>query len=98
MKHSLLTAAVSTLLLFGAISARPQNTTAGAIAGTIIDPTGAVVSQATVIITNSGTGSQKTVTTTEQGFYTVESLPDGNYSILITKPGFQQTTITNIHL
>jgi hypothetical protein len=75
-----------------------QTTTSSAIAGTVTDPSGALVSGAQITVTNVDTGNAKTVTTTDKGYYTVESLSDGNYTITISQPGFQETTITNIHL
>ena len=39
-----------------------------------------------------------TTSTSSRGAYSVEDLPDGDYTITITKTGFQQTSVTNVHL
>ncbi len=75
-----------------------QNTTAGAIAGTVTDATGALVPGAKVTVTNQGTNNSRVTTTTDQGFYTVQPLADGDYTVTVSKDGFQQANVTNIHL
>ncbi len=75
-----------------------QNTTAGALAGTVSDSSGAALPNARVTVTNQGTREVHTVTTTDRGFYTVENLPDGDYTLNVTANGFQQSNVTGIHL
>ena len=98
MRHTILTLAATAILAIAVLTASAQNTTAGAIAGTVTDATGALVPGAKVTVTNLGTGNAKVATTTDQGFYTVESLPNGDYSVAVSKDGFQQATVNNIHL
>ena len=66
---------------------------AGAIQGTVTDPTGAVVPNAKVIVTNQGTGTQRTVTTSASGFYSTEALEPGPYTIHIEASGFSAATV-----
>lgn len=75
-----------------------QNTTAGSITGAVTDPTGAAVPGASVIVTSQNTGNVHTVASTSSGFYTVENLPDGNYTLTISAPGFTTQSIANLHL
>lgn len=91
-------ATVTFVALFAVSVASAQNTNAGAITGTITDTMGAVVPKATVTVTNQGTKDVRTATSTNHGFYTVENLPDGNYTVTTTLAGFQQSTIRNLHL
>ncbi|HEV2212084.1 MAG TPA: carboxypeptidase regulatory-like domain-containing protein, partial [Gammaproteobacteria bacterium] len=77
---------------------RAQNTTAGAIAGTVTDSTGAVVPAAQVTITNQATQKQSTATSSDRGAYSVENLPDGDYTLNASKSGFAETTVSGIHL
>ncbi len=62
----------------------------GTITGYIKDPTGAVVPGAKVVIKNEATGEAHTVTTDQQGRYTVPSILPGNYTLTATAPGFKQ--------
>lgn len=75
-----------------------QNTTVGAIAGTITDSTGALVSDAQITVTNQATQQVSTATTSSRGSYSVENLMDGDYNIQVSKAGFQQSSVTGIHL
>ena len=79
-------------------SLHAQNTTAGAIAGTVTDSTGAVVQGAQITVTNQDTQQVSTATTSGTGSYSVENLPDGNYTVAISKSGFKQISVTGIHL
>ncbi len=94
----LLTLAAALLFVSSGPPASAQNTTAGAIAGTVSDSSGAAVPNAAVTITNQETKNVKSATTTAKGFYSVENLPDGDYTVAITASGFSPVTIKGIHL
>jgi hypothetical protein len=85
-------------LLCAAVLLPAQNTTAGALTGTITDSTGALVPGAKVTVTNQGTHQAASATSTEKGSYDVENLPDGDYTISVALPGFQQASVANVHL
>ena len=63
----------------------------GTLLGTVLDPTGAVVPNASVTLTNEGTGIANHMSTTAQGFYTFSTLDPGRYSVSVSAPGFQTT-------
>src|SRR6476660_2355648 len=65
-----------------------QNQTTGRIAGTVIDPRGAVVPGATVTVKNKATAAERVVTTDDRGNYTVSLLPPGVYHLKVAVPGF----------
>ena len=60
----------------------------GSIAGTVTDPSGAVVSDAKVVITNTGTGQALSLTTNSSGAYNSGAIAPGNYKVEISAPGF----------
>jgi outer membrane receptor protein involved in Fe transport len=61
----------------------------GAVTGTVTDPSGAVISGATVAIANVNTGvSRPAVTTGPTGAYTFSNLPPGIYDVKVAAPGF----------
>ena len=68
----------------------------GSIQGTITDPTGAVVPDANISITGTDTGTVKIVTTDSAGFYSVGPLNPGNYTITITKGGFEKLSVKTV--
>lgn len=78
------------------VSAGVAQSTNGTIEGLITDPTGSVVSGATVTITSVATGQTFTATTNTDGFYAVRSLTPGSYSIKVEQQGFSTATADNI--
>ena len=78
-----------------AMDASAQVTT-GSILGTIRDQSGAVVANASVVVTESGKGTSTTVTTNGTGDYNVPFLIPGTYSVSVESPGFKKTISNNI--
>jgi hypothetical protein len=70
----------------------------GAISGSVTDPAGAAVAGASVVVTNQGTDVSAKTTTDGSGFYTVEGLPDGSYSVDVKNAGLQENLRKDIHL
>lgn len=56
--------------------------------GTVLDPQGATVANATVTITNQDTGVSKTTKTGSDGGYHMAALQPGNYQVTIEAQGF----------
>jgi Carboxypeptidase regulatory-like domain len=67
-----------------------QTLTSGDVAGTILDPSGAAVANATVTLTDRDTGAAKKATTSATGAYRFSLLNPGNYTVAVTAPGFQE--------
>lgn len=60
----------------------------GAISGTVQDPSGALVANAQVTITQVDTGLTRQVQTSESGQFLAPVLPSGVYKLRITRTGF----------
>ena len=84
--------------IFGQRSVLAQSADVGALFGSVTDKSGAVVPGATVVVTNTATGSQKSITSNAQGFYSVESVPSGDYKVVATKQGFGTVDVNDIHI
>jgi hypothetical protein len=82
---SFLGIALLAILAFGS-TAQAQET--GQIAGTVTDPTGAVVPNATIAIKNLGTNAVRTVASSSTGAYVVTGLQPANYELTVTGAGF----------
>ena len=65
-----------------------QNAGTGALAGTVNDASGAMISGATVTATNSSTGATRTAVTNSTGSYRIPALPPGTYSVEFSSQGF----------
>jgi len=87
---ALLRCAALTILMSLPIWAQVQS---GRIVGTITDPNKAVISNATVTVTNTATNESIIVHSSGTGDYTVTPLNPGTYSITITAPGFQTARV-----
>ena len=93
---ALVVTAVALLLFSGA--AQAQLAGKGAVSGTILDPTGASVPDATVVITNDANGIATTTTSTSAGDYSVSTLDAGVYTIVVTAKGFEKLTQKNVQV
>ena len=91
---ALLSVAVVGLL---SVSASADNLYAS-IRGTVTDPTGAVISGATLTATNASTGIAYTTTSSSSGAFTFLQLPIGDYSLKAEQTGFKAYQASGIHL
>lgn len=66
------------------------------LSGTVSDPSGAVVPNATIVLTNPATGEQKTTTTSASGFYSFAELQAGTYTVTVTAQGFRDQTFSAV--
>src|SRR5215831_12400378 len=66
-----------------------QSLTSGDISGTITDPSGAAVPNATVTIKNEGTGGTLSTTTNDTGAYRFHLLNPGTYTVSASAQGMQ---------
>jgi len=83
------------LLLTGMVYAQGVGAS-GDIKGTVTDPSGAVVANATVTATDVEKGIKHTVTTDNNGQFHLASLPPAAYSVSVTKSGFQPEIAKNV--
>src|SRR5258705_12839609 len=88
--------AVLTLCLFAASASAQSNT--GSLVGTVVDQSGAVVGGATVVVTDSATGKERTVQTTGEGTFILPQLEVGVYTVKITAAGFKSYTATQLKI
>jgi hypothetical protein len=75
-----------------------QNTNSGDIRGTVTDPSGALISGATVTVVNVNTGITKVLQTNKAGLYDTSSIVVGTYSVTFEKPGFERFERSSISL
>ncbi|HKT45928.1 MAG TPA: carboxypeptidase regulatory-like domain-containing protein, partial [Candidatus Acidoferrales bacterium] len=96
------------VLVVPAIS-RAQTATTGDLAGTVMDPSGAAVPNATVTITSVEKGTTLSAKTSPTGFYRFQLLPPGQYDMKVEAQGFQafdrrvsvsvnQITTSDVHM
>lgn len=66
-----------------------QSLTSGDITGTVTDPSGAAVPNATVTLKSNETGQSQTATTSSTGAYRFSLLNPGSYTVTAAAQGFQ---------
>jgi hypothetical protein len=95
------TAAVKVLgclmLLIGSSVAFGQETRAS-LGGQVTDPTGALISNATVVVTAGDTGVVQTASTSKTGQWRVQFLNPGMYHFEVSAAGFQAIKYTSVEL
>lgn len=80
--------ALTFVLAVCAFSAVAQSTTQGAISGTVRDPQGGVVPNATVTIKNNETNKEWTATTNDDGGFKSVNLDPGTYAVSVNATSF----------
>ena len=88
-----ITALLCVLLCFGAAYAQSDR---GTITGTVTDPTGAMIPNASIEAKNVQTGVVYKAASSETGNYTLAQLPVGTYQLSATVTGFKQFVRTGI--
>jgi hypothetical protein len=71
--------------------------TAG-LTGTVTDPSGAVVPNVTVTLTNSDTNQARTTTANGDGVYKFSLIPPGNYKVNFVASGFKPSEVPDVTL
>jgi hypothetical protein len=90
--------AIASFLALNSFLAFGQSGTTAPISGTVYDATGAVLSGATVIIKNNGTGAEVKVNTSSNGAYTIPSLGAGTYTLTVEAAGFKKALVQDVKI
>src|ERR1700735_4251370 len=81
-----------------ATSAAYGQSSHGSMAGTVTDPTGAVIPGAKVLVTEQATGTKTETVSTSSGDYRFNELPVGSYTVTATAAGFTTATATGVQV
>ena len=92
-RFSSLLLAIAGLMLFSLPSLAQTTISQGSIQGTVTDPSGAVVPNAMVTVTNQATGQATTVKTSSGGTYNSGGLIPGQYTVRVQVKGFQTVQV-----
>jgi len=85
---------VGACVLLGSASA--QTAASGAVSCAVKDPTGAVIQNATVVVTSERTGEIRSSTTGPTGVARIGLLPPDAYKIEVTAQGFKTSIVRNV--
>jgi hypothetical protein len=76
------------VLVFAALAAHAQSGNAGAVRGTVTDPTGAVIPNASISLVNSSSGLNRATTSDATGQFDFTNVPFNPYRINVSANGF----------
>jgi hypothetical protein len=85
-------------LLFLVCGSLAQGQVSTSVSGTVTDPSGALVSGATVIVKNEDTGAVRKTITNSTGQYQLLALPIGCYEVRVQKTGFAEEVRRGVNL
>jgi len=69
----------------------------GALTGSVLDPSGAIIPEATITITNVATGVHWTARSSSAGYYRVP-VPPGTYRLEAEREGFKKALVDNLNV
>ena len=98
MFRSNLPSMVVLILMLIAAAICPAQDISGTLTGIVKDPTGAVIPNAQVQATNTGTQARFESTTDGSGTYSLRSIPIGVYQLAVSSQGFKRYEATSIRL
>jgi Carboxypeptidase regulatory-like domain len=75
-----------------------QGIITGGITGSVTDPTGAVVPNASIQVKNQTTGAIFQEQSNAQGDFRIADLPLGVYSVTLSATGFSEETLNDVHV
>jgi hypothetical protein len=94
--HSIVRLALLALAFSLSSSAHAQFS--ASLAGTVQDPSGAIIPKATATLTNMGTQQTQTSISSDTGFYRFSELAPAHYKLVVTATGFKTASYDDIAL
>jgi hypothetical protein len=98
MKRIQRLAILSLVLLLTTAGAFAQTAATADLRGTVKDPNGAVITNATVTLRDDAKGIERTVQTSATGEYVLLSVPPGRYTLTVTAKGFSKLVAKGVTL
>ena len=88
--------ALSVALALQCPSLMAQTAVDGAVAGTVVDSTGAALPQAAVVVHSTATNADSNITTDQSGYFRITRLVPGDYTVKVTAAGFSDYTAEHV--
>ena len=86
------------LLAHCALPMRGQSANTGAIAGTVSDPSGALVAGAALVVKSQNTQEERDLATDAEGSLSVPFLKPGNYDVTVRATGFEPLILKSVQV
>ena len=75
-----------------------QTANTGAIAGTVSDPSGALVARGAIVVKSQATQEERTLATDDEGNFSVPFLVPGSYDLTARAPGFEPLVLIGVQV
>jgi Carboxypeptidase regulatory-like domain/TonB dependent receptor len=89
---------IAVLVLLIPLCLSAQDSATGAIRGTVVDPAGARIAQASMVVVNLATGTRYSATGDSEGRFAIDLLPPGDYSIRVVAEGMSPQVTPQLHV
>ena len=86
------------ILILASTQVIAQDSATGSLRGTVLDPSGARVAEASVVIVNSATGTRHATSSNAEGHFAFEMLPPGDYSARVEAAGMSPQITPQLHV
>src|SRR5437899_7395621 len=81
-----------------AASAIAQTAATADLRGTVKDPSGAIIQNATITVRDEARNFERSTQSNDSGFFTLLSLPPGSYTLTVSAKGFPKMIAKNVGL
>jgi hypothetical protein len=88
----------SSVLALCFLTMHAQTANTGAIAGSVSDPSGALIAGATVASVSEATREERTFTTDAQGSFSIPFLAPGSYDLTVSAPRFKPLALQDVQV
>lgn len=88
--------AIGTFLLLAGLSMPAHAQYRASLRGTVTDPSGAVISGATVTLVDKQTNETRTATSDASGIYSFNALPPDHFHLIAERQGFQKKEVSEV--
>ncbi len=86
------------LIALCCLSMHGQTANTGAIAGSVSDPSGALVAGAALVVTSQATQEERDLTTDADGNFSVPFLIPGDYDLTVRESGFEPLILKGVQV
>jgi hypothetical protein len=86
------------ICILSSLSAYSQDAATGALRGTVLDPTGSRIAQASIVAVNAATGARYSATSDAEGRFSLDLLPPGDYTARAVAQGMSPQVTPTLHI
>jgi hypothetical protein len=86
------------ICVLSSLSGYSQDAATGALRGTVLDPSGSRIAQASIVAVNAATGARYSATSDAEGRFSLDLLPPGDYTARAVAQGMSPQVTPPLHI